>query len=289
MRAVIPDIEIEAADAGLTPAYLREVPPRRVDPRRVAAWSSAFVLHVATLLVLLLGDARPMPPLPERPRHAIAVSLEPAGGASAGGGGSVDAATVPSPPPPKAVRTVSETPRPIVRPKLKRTIVPPEPVAIDPVPRLELAAALAPVEVSAESGGSRCDGANCSENTSGAGALAGGRAGSGGSDDDWLGGSAPGPGGKGRYEPIDYRGVPMLPDTARIPPRCRYERRCVLVLRIFVDAHGARGEIQLLRSSGSRHYDRLMLSYARDWEFRPRRIDGRAVDGWAVVPVFAAR
>lgn len=84
-------------------------------------------------------------------------------------------------------------------------------------------------------------------------------------------------------------------DTAPVPvssPAPRYPRDALrrgesgeTVLRIHVGADGVPGEIDLVRSSGSRSLDRAATDAVRKWRFQPARRGGQPIPGEVQVPI----
>lgn len=96
--------------------------------------------------------------------------------------------------------------------------------------------------------------------------------------------SAPGTG-----EPIEagqlaYAGRPR---PARYPPPAlRAGKQGTVLLRILVDTRGQPLRVEVQRSSGHRELDRAAVDYARrELRFVPAKVDGRAVQAYAQVPV----
>ncbi len=58
-----------------------------------------------------------------------------------------------------------------------------------------------------------------------------------------------------------------------------------VLLRVLVNAHGAPEQVEVQRSSGSRHLDRAAIDAVKRWRFRPGTRNGVATAGWVVVPI----
>jgi len=90
-------------------------------------------------------------------------------------------------------------------------------------------------------------------------------------------------------EPIEagqlaYAGRPR---PAQYPPRAlRAGQQGTVLLRILVDTRGQPLRVEVQRSSGHRELDRAAVDYARrELRFVPAKVDGRAVQAYAQVPV----
>ena len=258
----------------------------RLDARRIAATSATLALHVLAVLLLMMARALPPARAAPVPAREPALALLDLAGSRGGGSPGARAPRDALPPPrPSAMRARRDPPERLA-PRVRSDL--PVSIALRLDTKLAVAAPAAPSEATtpgtARDAGCAADACKATH----AGAGTGGGASIGALDgDDVVGGAPQGGRGRGRYRPIDYRGVPVLPDRNQIPPRCRSGRGCVLFVRVFVAADGTRGALYLLKGSGVRRYDQLVLRAAQSWQFQPRRVDGRAVDGWAVVPIVA--
>jgi protein TonB len=58
-----------------------------------------------------------------------------------------------------------------------------------------------------------------------------------------------------------------------------------VMLRIFVDAGGLPGRIELEASSGYERLDQAALDAVRHWKFVPARRGQEAVSAWVIVPI----
>lgn len=58
-----------------------------------------------------------------------------------------------------------------------------------------------------------------------------------------------------------------------------------VVVLVLVDANGKVGQAWIRKSSGYRELDRAALVCVRQWQFRPRMVDGTPVVGYAAVPL----
>ena len=275
----------------------RAIEPPRIDRGRVAAAVVTLAFHVGAVMLLVSIRDR----LDERPRSdavgapGLALVDLASSASAAGSAGVASSASAAD----SAGRVGVEQARPPPRPRAPlRRRNPPTPVATTAFDDLRMSVEFdhrARIEIAAASHGSSkgegpkatCGGAACDPRGAGAGGNLGTSVGDFAGDD--IVGDATRRRGKGRYKAIDYLGVPLLPQRTHTPPQCRYGNGCVLYLRVFVAADGTRGTMYMLQGSGSKRYDEVILGYAQDWKFRPRRIDGRPVGGWAVVPVIAAR
>jgi TonB family protein len=257
----------------------------RLDARRICACTVALAIHAGFALLQLIPLERVAEP--PRPPRADAQPLE-----------LVEVRTIEDAPLPAVGPEPSRAPRGLAAPRARHVDrvatraaplrdAPPSaaPSLADPSPApTEPALPSAPLAIGAPTTAAPARG-----DTNAAARGGSGHAFAADLGDDLIGF---GPGGRGRgggargYKPIAYRGVPYMPERRQLPTGCRYERGCLLYVRVFVRADGTRGAIQLLKGSGSPQFDRLMLRYAKGWKFHPRRVDGTPVDGWAVIPVF---
>lgn len=94
-------------------------------------------------------------------------------------------------------------------------------------------------------------------------------------------------------------GPPPAPDTGasvgadyhnrrglRYPPQAaRRREEGTVTLRVYVSAEGDAEQVEIQRSSGSRHLDQAALRAVRTWKFRPGVRNGQPVGGWVVVPI----
>ena len=59
----------------------------------------------------------------------------------------------------------------------------------------------------------------------------------------------------------------------------------VVQLRVFVNADGSVGKLELRRSSGHPRLDQSTMSTVQAWRFVPARQGSQAVAAWVVVPI----
>ena len=59
----------------------------------------------------------------------------------------------------------------------------------------------------------------------------------------------------------------------------------VVQLRVFVNADGSVGKLELRRSSGHPRLDQSAMSTVQAWRFVPARQGSQAVAAWVVVPI----
>ena len=58
-----------------------------------------------------------------------------------------------------------------------------------------------------------------------------------------------------------------------------------VLLRVLVNVDGSPDQVDVQRSSGSRHLDRAAVDAVKRWRFRPGTRNGVATAGWVVVPI----
>jgi protein TonB len=58
-----------------------------------------------------------------------------------------------------------------------------------------------------------------------------------------------------------------------------------VVLRVLVGIDGSAIRIEVEKSSRSRDLDQAAIEAVKQWRFNPSVRDGRAVEGWALVPI----
>jgi protein TonB len=87
---------------------------------------------------------------------------------------------------------------------------------------------------------------------------------------------------RGASEDLSYRKL----RPPRYPPSAlRRHEEGEVTLRVLVGIDGTPIRIEVEKSSRSRDLDQAAIEAVKQWRFNPSVRDGRAVEGWALVPI----
>lgn len=72
---------------------------------------------------------------------------------------------------------------------------------------------------------------------------------------------------------------PIYPNMSK-----RLGEQGTVVLRVMVKADGNAGKVEVKSSSSYPRLDQAAIDAVKTWRFNPPKVDGKAIDGWYVIP-----